>query len=102
MPEFSPPNTGLPPRLFTWRAIPSTIVAAIGVTFLISGVASLCTHTGQDQIELFDNIWNIFLGSCFITSSILWWKGRWRVAVTIIAACLLFPLLLFLWAYFTT
>jgi hypothetical protein len=102
MPESSTPNTGSPPRLFTWRAISAIIVAAIGVTSLISGVGSLCTHTGKDQIELFDSIWNIFLGSCFIASSILLWKGRWRLAVIIIAACLLFPLLLFLWAYFTT
>jgi hypothetical protein len=102
MVAFSEPDNGSRSRQFRWRTLPVAISGAIGCAAVAFGLFSLITNTRSDRIDVFDDIWLIFLGSCFIASSILWWKGRWRLGVALIAACLSFPLILFLSAVYTT
>jgi hypothetical protein len=95
-------DTGSRPRQFRWRAIPVAIIGAIGCAFFVFGLYSLSTSARPDGIDVFDDIWIMFLGSCFIASSILWRKGRWRLGIAVIAACLSFPLILFVWGVYMT
>jgi hypothetical protein len=95
-------DTDSRPRQFRWRVIPVSMVCAIGCVVFVFGLFSLSTNARTDWIDVFDDIWKMFFGSCFIASSILWWKGRWRLGIALIAACLSFPLILFVWGVYTT
>jgi hypothetical protein len=101
-----PDSTGVAsnPRRFRWRIIAVALVATFGGLFLLAGVSSffLMAYTtwrggplyapgpsGFSKDGLFTGVWGICCGSVLIVSAIQWWKGRWRLALAIIGACML-------------
>ena len=85
---FFAQDSGSPPRQFRLRLIFVAITGTIGSAFLFFGLYSLFATATHDWIDVFDNWWLIFLGSCLIASSILWWNGRWLIGIALIATCL--------------
>ena len=89
-------------RRFRLRAVPVSIAGAIGIACFAFGASSLLTSLSSGWAEVLDSIWLLILGSCFLASSALWWKGRYWTGAALIVVCLLFPVALFAYAMLHT
>ena len=90
-------ETSLPTRRFRWRIIPATLLAIFGLPVLFSGFANfyLAMRSAMESGETvlterphFALALAIFTtGGFLLASSLMWWRGRWKIAaITTIAA----------------
>jgi hypothetical protein len=94
-----------PPRRFHWRTIPVGVIAAFGVIMLAFATFSLVymsytAWTGERMYNpgpppgfVRDGIVITAIGALsgvtLLFASVQWWRGRWRLALIIVAALVL-------------
>jgi hypothetical protein len=96
-------------RRFRWRTIPVAFVAVFGIFLFLSGLfaAFIMTYTTFTDAPLYSPgpsgyskqglsvcVWGMGCGCYLILCAIQWWKGRWRLALAMVAVCFLIAALL--------